>query len=660
MTEATRPGQAGHHSEDAPRAAVLARTSQGRDRQRPDDGEGRPTVPGLRVGRLLGRGGSSSVWLVTDDGDQRFALKVAQARPPEERAARTLPADDGGRRGRRAARPPGEASLGAPPERPELHGAAIPGTGATDEAAAELRLLQRFTHDHLVGVHRILETDQGPGLLMDLAPGGSLLALVTSRGPLPIAEVVTALVPIAQVLHHLHGAGALHGDVTPGNILFTHEGKPLLGDLGTGRLLGSDHGRGAGTPGFLDPIREGSFDTGSDVFSLAAVSWFALTGRIPGPTEQRPPLARIIPDVPPQLMQLVEDGLSSDRDRRPTADHFARILMSSAAPVPVDLVPAVHPSVLPELLTRRTDTPAVEHVPRWRRLLRAPADRAPGTTATSRRLPSGERRMSSGRPGTGSAPFRRGGQDAPDEPLKRRRFAFAAGLAAVVLLVAGMALTLQGMPGPAAGPGRSVGEEVSGPATSQAAPRQAAPQEAADEESEGQGAGRQPPEEAASPEAAVEAALAPDPVTALTGLAALRASAFAAADPAVLAKVDVEGSPAMTADRDAVDALAESGTSLRDLSITIRAPSLLAEADVAALPVVALPAVSVPPASTEVALVRATAALSSYTVTGTTAGAPPPGAPPSPLMAAGQQELIFILWNAGGGWRIHSVVSPPA
>ncbi|MFJ6003171.1 serine/threonine-protein kinase [Arthrobacter sp. NPDC092385] len=658
MSEATRPGQAGHHPGSAPRAAAPARTSQERGRERPDDGEGRPTVPGLRVGRLLGRGGSSSVWLVTDDGDQRFALKVAQGRPPEESAGRT-PADDGGRRGRRAARAPGEASPGAPPEHPELHPAAPSGAGAADEVAAELRLLQRFAHDHLVGVHRILETDQGPGLLMDLAPGGSLLALVTSRGPLPIAEVVTALVPIAQVLHHLHGAGALHGDVTPGNILFTHEGKPLLGDFGTGRLLGSDHGRRTGTPGFLDPIRKDSFDTGADVFSLAAVSWFALTGRIPGPTEQRPPLARIIPDVPPQLMQLVEDGLSSDRDRRPTADHFARILMSSAAPEPVNLVPAVHPSVLPELLTRRTDTPSVERVPRRRRLLRGAAGRAPGRTAAARRPPSAGRRASSGRPGTGSARFRRGGQDVRDEPVMRRRFAVAAGLAAVVLLVAGIALTLRDMPGPAAGAGRSAGEEASGPATSLAAPRQAAPQ-AADDESKGQGAGRRPPAEAAVPEAAVEAALAPDPVIALGGLAALRASAFAAADPAVLARVDVEDSPAMTADRDAVAALAESGTSLRDLSITIRDASLLAEADVAALPVGALTAASAPPASTEVALVRATAALSSYTETGTTAEAPLPGAPPGPLMAAGQQELVFVLWDAGGGWRIHSVVAPPA
>ena len=36
-----------------------------------------PVVPGLHVGRLLGRGGFSSVWLVTDDDDRRFALKVA-------------------------------------------------------------------------------------------------------------------------------------------------------------------------------------------------------------------------------------------------------------------------------------------------------------------------------------------------------------------------------------------------------------------------------------------------------------------------------------------------------------------------------------------------------------------------------------------------------
>ncbi|MUK01881.1 hypothetical protein GM708_07990 [Vibrio cholerae] len=76
--------------------------------------------------------------------------------------------------------------------------------------------------------------------------------------------------------------------------------------------------------------------------------------------------------------------------------------------------------------------------------------------------------------------------------------------------------------------------------------------------------------------------------------------------------------------------------------------------------IAALPAVTSPPDATEVSVIRATAKFSSYTETRSS----PPKDPspdartPIPLMAAGEQDLVFVLWNSGSGWRIHSVVSP--
>ncbi len=659
------------------------------------DGAERPAVPGLRVGRLLGRGGSSAVWLVTDDGGRRFALKVITPVPPgpaEGRGGQRAAAPT--RRGRRAAT--GAAPFVAAAPAPSSGTGRRAGTGArtggdgADVLARELTLLQRFTHDHLVRVHRLVGTDQGPGLLMDLAPGGSLLGLVTSRGPLPVPEVVTALVPVAQVLGYLHGAGALHGDVTPGNILFTAEGKPLLGDLGTGRLLGAERDGHAGTPGFLDPLHDGSFDAGADVFALAAVAWFALTGRVPGPAEQRPPLALIVPEIPRELMQLIEDALSSSRDRRPTADDFARGLLAGATPVPVDLVPAVHTSVLPELLTRRADPPPSAPPSRWTRLagIRPRSDGGvPGAPGAGRgRRPAGGRPREAllWAPGPGARPFegrsreplRGAGQaSAPRRAARQQEsgrtgrerrtrgvLAILAGVAAVVLLIAGMALTVDvvrsaepaadsapgAVPGavPDAAPGAATDASPSGAGSDRADPVPTDRTEA--------GGGDDPP--GADPGRAAPAA---DPAAALDGLAAVRARAFAEADPDLLAMVDVEGSPAMAVDREAVGALAETGRTLRDLSIDIRDAAALTDAELAGLPALAsLAAVTDPPPTIEVSVVRATAALSSYTETA--AGTGPPRSGPSPLTAAGRQELIFVLWSSADGWRIHSVVAPPA
>lgn len=617
-----------------------------------------PIVEGFEVGRLLGHGGSAVVWLVTDDAGRRFALKVARAARPgslspagetaptgaRRQGRRTVPAApaliapfagasvrvDGGGGRRKAGR---EAGPETGPEAGRV------GHSSKETIERELRLLQRFTHEHLVRVHRMVATDQGPGMLMDLAAGGSLLGLVTSRGPLPVSEVVTALVPVAQVLSHLHAAGALHGDVTPGNILFTHEGKPLLGDFGTGSLLGADPGVSGGTPGFVDPTRRSSFDAGSDIFALAAVSWFALTGRIPGPTEQRPPLVLIVPDVPPVLMQLIEDGLSSSRERRPTADSFARTLLGSSRADPVNLVSAVHASVRPELLTRRAGSVPQPPLRAWKRFIaacsgtrhRAPAgglevrerdERRSSRHAHPRRLPSAN-------PSTVH-----GGSDA----RWRAVLAAVAGTAAVVLLVAGIVLTVGNPPGAgSSSAGQSFrgggGEDTSGgPSTRErATPKKELPSE--------------------------------DPAAALGGLAERRAEAFATGDPALLAAVDVEGSPAMAADRDAVAALADSGAMLKDLTITIRDPSVLTEAELVSMPALRnLSSVDRPPPATEVSVVRATAELSSYTETPASprASPGPDGTTPSPSMVAGRQELIFVLWDAGNGWQIHSVVSPPA
>ncbi|PPB50215.1 hypothetical protein C4K88_06030 [Arthrobacter pityocampae] len=672
----------------------------------PTDRE-RPAVPGLRVGRLLGRGGSSAVWLVTDGDGRRFALKVVapdDPGPAEQQAARrsaeaqvVVSAAAPSRRARRAASggaapAPGPAPVGPATPAPAAASGVERGTGGADTGvteapdpgvlARELRLLQRFTHDHLVPVHGIVGTDHGPGLLMDLAPGGSLLGLVTTRGPLPVPEVVTALVPVAQALGYLHAAGALHGDVTPGNILFTAEGKPLLADFGTGRLLGAARGGISGTPGFLDPLHDGSFEPGADVFALAAVAWFALTGRVPGPAEQRPPLVLIVPEAPLELMQLVEDALSSDRVRRPTAEDFARGLLAVSMPVPVDLVPAVHASVLPDLLTRRTDTPAGDPRSRGRRMT-GRRSRAHGG------VPGGRDAERAGRPSAGrSQPERvlrrRRGDVRPRRgrrratllhgqrvgPIRRDRrarvvVAALAGVAAVALLVAGMVLTVDGFRSePAVGHAPDPPSVTTAGAPDQV-PSAAGPDPAAPGPSDRTArAGTEPSdrddasgESAAGGADADRAARADDPAVALEGLAALRAQAFTQADPDLLARVDVEGSPAMATDHEAVSALAGTGRALRNLSIAIRDPVALTDAALAGLPGLAnLPVVAEPPPGTRVSVVRARAALSSYTETAAPASQRPGSTTPRD---AALQDLVFVLWTSGEGWRIHSVVAPP-
>ncbi len=551
---------------------------------------GPPVLEGFRTERLLGTGGSSSVWLIAaEDGRGRFALKVP---------------------------------LDAVQE-PDAAGAAL----------REFNLLSGFRHEHLLVAYGPVTTSKGTGMRMDYAPGGSLQNLIGVRGPLPVGEAVTVLAPIAQALASLHTRGAAHGDVSPGNILFTEEGKPLLGDFGLGRRLGEGGRSAAGTPGFRDPrgTEPGRLDTEADVFALAAVAWFVLTGRIPGPTVQRPPLSVLVPEVPPRFLELVEEGLSEEPDLRPDAASFARGLLRAASPVPVDLVDAVDESVRPGLLTRAAVQPETRHGAALRGLkglawVKNLRGRTAGAANRTRHARGGGTRQQEVRGGTRTVPPRRGRRAKPPGP---GRAGGRAGAALAVLLI---------LAGGAAWVGAAAGDRQ--------ADRLARHPESLT--SEGPGTPGQPTPEASAPgppgpgTSGRGTGAVQDAVEALPALAALRAEAFARADPALLARVNAAGSPAMEADSAQVTTLARAGGRLAGLRITIAAPRP-----------VALPAPEGPgwdAVSTEA--VAATAEVSAHTETDTS------GRPVSAPAAPSRQELVFILRDDGGGWRIHSVHEP--
>ncbi len=233
---------------------------------------------------------------------------------------------------------------------------------AEDSVRREVRILSVLDHEHLVKAHDVVrlegEAAGSLGLIMDYAAGGSLGQLVAGRGSLGPGETVTVLTPIAQALAYLHGQGFTHGDVSPGNVLFTAHGKPLLADLGVARMVADARAvPDAGTEGFRDPAPVDAVRAGlqpeRDVYSLAALGWYCLTGRAPEPGAQRPPLPLLVPGVPAALAAALESGLHEDRRLRPSAAELASAVHRSAVAAPVDLSVSVHPTVIPQLLTRR-------------------------------------------------------------------------------------------------------------------------------------------------------------------------------------------------------------------------------------------------------------------------------------------------------------------
>lgn len=515
-----------------------------------------PEVPGFAVGRLLGAGGSAAVWLARERRTGRdFALKCF--RPG-------------------AGGPKGAEAM------------------TEDAVRREIRILSVLDHPHLVKAHdavRLAGLPEGrTALVMDYAPGGSLAAVVASRGRLGVGETVTVLTPIAQALAYLHSRGFTHSDVSPGNVLFTGQGKPLLSDVGVARMLGDPEGApGSGTPGFVDPAPVDAvrgLQPERDVYSTAALGWFCLTGQAPPRTADRPPLSLLVPEVPRELAAALEAGLNEDRRARPAAAALATAVYRSASPEPLDLAASVHPTVIPELVTRR-HKPSTSRAGAAKEKYQA-AGRRIGTARWARPLFSTQRmpfpqartdRRPSGGKHSAETPGRGRGRPAP---LRRRP---AAALLALALLAVAAAwwssgtvkLPAESASAPDSGQAREsvVGQETvtgqesaAGHGTDTARQDAAAPEEgtAAPEPEPASGSAGTRDGLAA---AARQQARAPDPVQAVRGLAALRDLAFSSGDLGLLDEVNVEGSPAAVTDERTAELLRSSGHVLAGFSSTL-------------------------------------------------------------------------------------------
>ena len=217
--------------------------------------------------------------------------------------------------------------------------AAAGGRAGRARLEREAAVLTRLDHPHIVRVVEVVEDGDGVAIVMELAAGGSLDALLAERGRLAPGEVVAVAAPIAAALSSAHRRGIVHGDVKAANILFAADGRPLLADFDVARALGQVSGdQVAGTAEYLAPelLHGAPPDRRSDIYSLAVVCYEALTGYAPyaGAVDGR---SARVPELGP-LAGAVERAMARDPDRRfASADAFAQALREAVPPGAVGL-----------------------------------------------------------------------------------------------------------------------------------------------------------------------------------------------------------------------------------------------------------------------------------------------------------------------------------
>ena len=157
----------------------------------------------------------------------------------------------------------------------------------------EAQALSRLNHPGIATIYDFDQQDGRDFLVMEYIEGKSLRDV--GPDPLPPADVVRLGVQLAEALAAAHGAGVVHLDLKPGNLMLTADGRLKVLDFGIARLHAPDSGdastqtapdtgtaaNAAGTPPYMAPeqVAAGPVDRRTDIYGAGATLYELATGR---------------------------------------------------------------------------------------------------------------------------------------------------------------------------------------------------------------------------------------------------------------------------------------------------------------------------------------------------------------------------------------------
>lgn len=201
-------------------------------------------IPGYTIVRKIGEGGMASVYLAVQESlGREVALKVMRsARSSENFAERFL---------------------------------------------KEGRIIAQLQHPQIITIYDFGTYDIYNYFSMELLPGGTLAEQIQQG--LSLERAADLVKSIATALAYAHKRGIVHRDIKPQNVLFRHDGTPVLSDFGIAKLVDTDDtqltvpGFTVGSPVYMSPeqIMGKKLDSRADLYSLGIVLYEMLAKQPP-------------------------------------------------------------------------------------------------------------------------------------------------------------------------------------------------------------------------------------------------------------------------------------------------------------------------------------------------------------------------------------------
>ncbi|MCI0602711.1 protein kinase [bacterium] len=209
----------------------------------------------------------------------------------------------------------------------------------------EAQLASTLNHPNICTIYHVEESQGEYIIAMEYVEGKTLSNVICDR-PLPLKDLLSIALQVADVLAVAHSQGIIHRDIKAGNVIVSDHGKVKVLDFGLAKLLneqslkqsriseshvtGSSSGVRMGTPSYLSPeqAKGESVDHRTDIFSFGVVLYEMATGRLPfqeeapaqsirAVIEKTPiPVRELNPKIPTRLLKIIDRALAKRREER--------------------------------------------------------------------------------------------------------------------------------------------------------------------------------------------------------------------------------------------------------------------------------------------------------------------------------------------------------